>query len=134
MDLSQLSEKEIRLYAQGLKQESKAWPQCLTRVPATPIECWRSKFFFVQISDIGEGLERMSVNRTVVDITNRRWRDGITWDELQEIKRQVGRGEFDAVEVFPAEKNLVNVANIRHLWIFKNETDFPFIWKSGCVK
>lgn len=43
--------------------------------------------------------------------------DGITWDELQRIKNEVWGEEQTAIEVFPPQGELVNDANIRHLWL-----------------
>ncbi len=93
-------------------------------------EVWRSKEFLVQIFDVDADIERLTINRTSVDTANRRWRDGITWDELQNIKREVGRGDYDAVEIFPADRNIVNVANMRHLWVYKNG-EVAFKWRSN---
>lgn len=46
-----------------------------------------------------------------------------------DIKRQLGYGDFDAVEVYPKDNDVVNVANIRHLFIL-NEP-LPFIWRKN---
>jgi len=40
----------------------------------------------------------------------------ITWDELQDIKNRVWGHDARAIEVYPAFRNVVNNANIRHLW------------------
>jgi hypothetical protein len=58
---------------------------------------------------------RLSVCRT--SLAGDRWQDGITWDELQRLKRECGYGDADAIEVFPADTDVVNVANMRHLWV-----------------
>lgn len=83
--------------------------------PAGLAEVWRSKEFLVQIYDEGGGVERMSVCRTRRD--GDRWADQIAWDELQRLKREVGRGDRDAFEIYPADIDVVNVANMRHLWL-----------------
>ncbi len=70
-------------------------------------------------------LVRLSINRTT--IIGDRWADNITWDELQRIKNECGYTLHDAVEVFPAEKDVVNVANMRHLWVMKDP--LPFAWR-----
>lgn len=58
---------------------------------------------------------------------NGKWLDGITWDQLQHAKRLVGYANKCAVEIYPADKDIVNVANMRHLWI----VDAPdFAWRS----
>lgn len=50
-------------------------------------------------------------------VRRRDGRDGITWDVLQRIKNDmVGRDEL-AIEIFPPADQVVNDANIRHLWI-----------------
>lgn len=50
-------------------------------------------------------------------LPNGRWDDGLVWDELQEIKRQLGYGNSQAVEIYPEDRNIVNVADMRHLWV-----------------
>lgn len=90
------------------------WPQ--RRRDIAPDRVWRSKTFLVQVFPEVDGAIRMSVARTELG-KDGRWKDGITWDELQRLKREAGYGQCDAVELFPADRDLVNVANMRHLWI-----------------
>lgn len=55
------------------------------------------------------------VNETlgVLSVTH----DGtITWDQLQDIKNQIWGLDARAIEVFPAQNDVVNSGNIRHLW------------------
>lgn len=40
----------------------------------------------------------------------------ITWDDLQMIKGNVWGTGSRAIEVYPAVENVINAANIRHLW------------------
>jgi len=68
---------------------------------------------------------RLSINRT--SLKGDRWDDNITWDELQRIKNECGYAEFDAVEVFPPADDVVNVANMRHLWVLIDR--LPFAWR-----
>lgn len=96
-------------------------------VPERLLEVWRSRDFLVQVFAEREGIVRASVNRTSVNSGNGRWLDGITWDELQRIKREIGRGQLDAVEVFPADRDIVNVANMRHLFIMDER--LPYAWR-----
>lgn len=42
--------------------------------------------------------------------------DGISWDDLQRIKNEALGADVIAVEVFPAEDQVVNEVNMRHLW------------------
>lgn len=87
--------------------------------PATehpPIAVWCSRSFLVQVYDEGNGIIRLSVNRTAAHhLTG--WAQNITWDDLQKVKRQIGMGDRWAVEVYPADADVVNVANMRHLWV-----------------
>lgn len=43
--------------------------------------------------------------------------DGITWDELQSAKDACGFLECDALELYPASRDVINLGNWRHLYI-----------------
>jgi len=92
-----------------------------------PIRAWVSRDFLAALYD-DRGTMRLSINRA--ELTNDgNWKANITWDELQSIKAQCGYGNLWAVEVFPPDRNVVNVANMRHLWILPNK---PFYgWAGG---
>lgn len=81
---------------------------------------WRSKHFLVQLYNEASmaypSLMRLSVCRTRV-ATSGGWQQNITWDELQGVKRECGLGDFYGLEVYPRECDVVNVANLRHLWL-----------------
>tara|TARA_B100002049_G_scaffold223617_1_gene194315 strand:+ start:15932 stop:16261 length:330 start_codon:yes stop_codon:yes gene_type:complete len=82
-----------------------------------------NKDFLVQEFDEG------TVTRLSICCTKRKgskWADGITWDQLNSIKSAIGFAKEFAVECYPEEKNIVNVANMRHLWIMKER--LPFAW------
>lgn len=91
-----------------------------------PQRAWRSNRFVVLEFAEAEGISRLSINRTAID-RNGDWLDGITWDELQLLKQQCGYGDLDAVEVFPADKDVQFVANMRHLFVFQKPLDF--VWR-----
>lgn len=120
-----------------LKAENKLWPMVLKQIPRTDWpqgyhppgikEVWRSRDFLVQVyDDPRSGTERMSVCRTFVFDGN--WLAEVSWDDLQRLKRECGRGNLDAVEIFPADADVVNVANMRHLW-FVEAAQIPFKWR-----
>lgn len=69
---------------------------------------------------------RLTVNRTHVDPVSFRWLDGITWDQLQDLKRQCGRGHLEAVEIYPPDADVVNVASLRHLWVISGRMYFSW--------
>ncbi len=56
------------------------------------------------------GVQRLSIRRAD-------GREGVTWDELMAVKAEIGLAERWAVEVYPPDADVVNVANMRHLWL-----------------
>jgi len=126
-----------RAQRRALEAENRKQPSALRRIPEvewTPlyrpdriVEVWRSRDFLVQIFQEPGGMERISVCRT--SLAGGKWVDGISWDDLQRLKRECGRGGMDAVEIFPADRDVVNVANMRHLWVVPNGVDFK--WRNS---
>jgi hypothetical protein len=103
------------------------WPASVGKLPGSPERLWRSRLYLVQqYPAIAPALCRLSVN--IAARPGERWADGITWEQLQQIKRQVGYGGFDAVEVYPDDDDVVNVSNMRHLWILEPGS-LPFAWR-----
>ncbi len=92
------------------------WPPEFAASPRAPLAVWRSRDFLVQrFSAPAPALCHLSILRT--SLQGGRWTDGITWDDLQRLKAEAGFGAAWAVELFPADAEVVNVANIRHLWL-----------------
>lgn len=83
--------------------------------PEDRIGVWRNKKFSVILWKVPAG-EKMTISRNEWDSKTRRYEDGITWDEIQEIKRELGYGERTGVEFFPPDSELINIANVRHIW------------------
>lgn len=121
------SEQSKQLYKirRHLEKENAKRPPFLVQVPREQwpndgggkiLEVWLSGKYMVQVYDEGNGLKRLSVNRTIIN-QDGQWQDNLTWDELQEVKRQIGHGDSFAVEVYPSDRDIVNVANLRHLWV-----------------
>lgn len=118
-----------------LEKENAALPLVLQEVPRHQwptqrthiLRVFRSRHFLVQeYLAPSPAKVRLSVCRTSVG-NNGRWLDGISWDELQQIKRECGYGDADAVEVYPADDDVVNVANMRHLWIMDQPLNFKWM-------
>ena len=76
----------------------KDWPM---NPPARLVRALRSRFFSVQVYREDDGVMRMSVHRNAYDRRHDRWKDGISWDDLQHIKTLVGYGDRAAVELYP---------------------------------
>ena len=118
-----------------LERENESWPRTLMKVsregwpvrtPPGIAEVWRSNAFLVQVYQPMKGAERLTVCRTAHD--GDRWHDSITWDDLQRLKRECGRGGMWAVEIFPPDAEVVNVANMRHLWVIGEAP--AFAWRT----
>jgi hypothetical protein len=77
------------------------------------IGAWEDEKFTV-IAFKDEGVIRLDFHR-------KDWKDGITWDEIQDIKDSCGFEDFDAIEFYPAKKDILNNANFRHIYIFKDK-------------
>ncbi|WP_420269818.1 DUF7694 domain-containing protein [Citrobacter portucalensis] len=86
---------------------------------------WANSYFLVQEFQEDNGVIRLTVNTTSIGSSGR-WKDGISWDALQEIKNAVGYADRDAVEIYPAQKDVVNVANMRHLWLVNEPLTFAW--------
>jgi hypothetical protein len=135
-----LSFRPTRQQRRRAKAENKRWPEALVRAEMSeidraysgvprerqPVEVWRSREFLVQVFQEKDGIERLSVLRTEHDGDD--FIDGIAWGDLQRLKRECGRGGKDAIEIFPADVDVVNIANIRHLWVLPEP--LPMAWRT----
>lgn len=117
-----------------LERDNAKWPEQLKEIPRSEwlnhdgpqLRVWRSRAFLVQeYPATFPATVRLSVCRT--SLAGDRWQDGIEWEELQRLKSECGYGDSDAVEVFPADKDVVNVANMRHLWVM--DVPVEFAWR-----
>lgn len=88
-------------------------------------EIWVSNSFRLAVFVHADGTEQLNIHRTHIDHENDAWKDGITWDEMMELKRQCGRGERDFFEWFPRDSNIVNNGNFRHLWLANEDGKIP---------
>jgi hypothetical protein len=126
------SSTQLRL----MKRQCLAWPIQLADVPREDwpkdgdlkrIGLMRSRQFLVQVYQEPKGIIRLSVNRTEWDERQGRWREDITWDDLQRLKAEAGYGDRFAMELFPADDEVVNVANMRHVWIVNGVPSFAWV-------
>lgn len=119
-------EAQSRTYPVNLVQIPKGdWPPSSLPEDKRPSEAWRSREFLVSVYYKENGVERLSVNRT--SHNGESWEEGISWDDLQRLKSECGRGDRDAVEIYPADKDLVNVANMRHIFVLPEP--FHLTWR-----
>lgn len=115
-------ERENRRYpATGLVDIPESeWPLCRFR----PMRVARNRHFLVQIFPPIDGVVRMSIQRCAFDRKSGHWQDGITWDELQKLKDDAGFSRAAAVEIYPPTDKIVDVANLRHLWVLPEPPTF----------
>ncbi len=136
-----MTRRALRQRAAQLRAESRRWPKFLVEIPRDdwpemsrlapknrPVRVWRSRRFLVQQFEIGDEPTRLTVS--VADLeAGGRWKSGISWDALQEIKSQCGFGDQEAVEVFPRDQDLVDVQNMRHVWILPEGHGLTCFWR-----
>lgn len=120
-----------RNYQPGIFTEipESRWPASFKLFEGMPLSnVYRSRDFLVQVFK-GE-FTRLSICRTSLNESGH-FEDGISWEELQGVKTAIGYGDCDAVEAYPKNSDVVNVANFRHLWIVPAEYA-TFFWRGGC--
>jgi hypothetical protein len=132
-DLKDVPVSYLRKY---LRQESRKYPAHLVMVPretwpphlrgSKVRECWRSNYYLLQVYDEGNGIERLSVCKNVLR-DDGQYDDKIPWEVLQRLKSECGRGDKCAVECYPPDAEIVNVANMRHLFVLPECPDF--VWR-----
>lgn len=126
---------DLKLKRNWLRQENRKFPAELVSVQKdrwardnvlNRIAVWRSNKFLVQAFEEANGFIRLSICRTEIN-SQGSWKDGLSWDDLQTLKSEVGFGDQDAFEIYPANRDVVNVANMRHLWV--SPTHLPQTWR-----
>lgn len=97
------------------------------------VKAYKNRDFVVQVYEEPTGYTRISVNRTTTLGFNSYgpiWKGGITWDQLQDIKNAIGYENSWLVECYPPESELVNVANMRHLFVLPESPVFGWHHKN----
>jgi hypothetical protein len=94
--------------------------------------CWNSDDGFQVMSRLIQTDWGKVEHATIIRVTkdeNRFSVNGerdIPWSVKQEIKNELFGEKRLAIEVFPKEKNLVDVMDVYHLWVFPKDFDLPF--------
>jgi hypothetical protein len=137
------SRKDLEQARVALWRYNAMWPETMTEIRradwptdlevpgmlAPPLQVWRSRYFIAILHDeAGKSARRLSVQRTSLNDEGE-IEGGITWDELMHIKSECGFGDVDAVELYPRNVDVVNIANMRHLWILPTLSDLA--WRSA---
>lgn len=129
-----MNRTDRRAAQKHMRKESASFPASLVEVPRSEwpsagpsgiVKVFRSRDYLVQVFHAtGGAAYRMSVNRT--QLVGNGWGQDIPWTDLQRLKHEAGFGACDAVEVYPRDCDVVNVANMRHLWIMADVLDFAW--------
>lgn len=96
------------------------WPPSYRLGPIAPMRAFVSRKYLAQLYDAGAHEDRTTRRLSISRVTLKddgRWQEDISWEELMQVKREVGFGDTYAIEVYPSDKDIVNVANMRHLWL-----------------
>lgn len=126
--------QQFRFLRREMQRENRLQSTELTEQPVPPmpnkyktasLRCWRSRGFLVTLFQQEDGHERLSINRTELQ-SDGNWKEAITWDEIQRLKAEAGFGDRWAVEVYPPGEELINVANIRHIFLLPSAPDFAW--------
>jgi hypothetical protein len=118
-----------------LETENQRYPKYFIEIPENewppwpfeskkPVAIYRNRDFLVQKYQ-EDKIIRLSINRSIMQADGK-WSDKIEWEELQNIKRALGYGDAYAIEIYPTDRDIVNVANMRHLWILPDP--LPIGW------
>jgi hypothetical protein len=90
----------------------------MQRTDKHTISCFHEPSIGTWEDDVFEVAGFLDQNTIRLDIWRKDMKDGIGWDELHTIKSKCGFADFDAVEFYPRDCDVLNTANIRHLYLF----------------
>lgn len=134
-----------RRQIKAIRAENRAHPVTLREMPqeewsdairtmnrlvfSKMVRAWRSRSFVVMLFAEPSGYSRLSVMRCDFVGAGDRAVGGITWDEMQQQKREAGFGQAWAVECFPPDADVVNIQNMRHMFLLPEPPAFG--WRSA---
>ena len=121
--------KQQRLAAKKLLQKppGKLEPVDLSQHPNKPLwmtRCFRNNRYTVMIDDFAPMTNGLTAIKAMVQ---RHDNEPIPnhWREMQNIKNEIFGRQVTAIEYYPAEFDLCDVANIYWLWILGDEHKLP---------
>jgi hypothetical protein len=105
------------------------WPANYRQSTNAPMAAWESRKYLVQMYKAPDfkdiDARRLSICRVTLK-GDGRWEENLTWEELMTVKRECGYSDWYAIEIYPRDRDIVNVANLRHLWMF--DKPLPVGW------
>jgi hypothetical protein len=140
----EVNRAERRATAAEMRKQSQAWPAHLEAIPREqwpppreawteyPIAVYRSRHYLAQLFEAppynGVEVRRLSVNRVTIQ-ANGHWEQDIPWEDLQRCKRETGHGDWYAVEIYPRDRDIHFIANMRHLWMLAEPLPIGWVGK-----
>lgn len=122
--------RESQKFSEEMQQiPCEQWTSIHKSTKCKTLALWRSKKFMAQVVQEPNGSIRISINRTSIN-SKYQFIDGISWDDLQNIKNQIGFQDHDCIELYPAQEDVVNVANIRHLFVLPETSFYNWVKKN----
>ncbi len=100
------------------------WPAYTAHLQCPPVRALRSRAFLVMEYAESNGGVRLTISRSQL-ADDGDFRQDIWWEDIQRLKRECGYGDRCAVEIFPPDEFIVNVANMRHIWLCESPA---FMW------
>lgn len=85
------------------------------------VSFWKNNVYSVQVYARGDATQLVVRRHDELG--------GIGWDDLQRIKNEIVGADRVAIEIFPAEDDVVNQANLRHLFVLPAGEPAPFTIK-----
>lgn len=68
-------------------------------------------------------VEHVTISRGGISVNGS---NEVSWSKKMQIKNELfGENRF-AIEVFPKQKNLIDVCDVYHLWVFDKKVEMPF--------
>ena len=119
--------EDFKKLTEVMRKESANYTTEFVRIPSEEwvdppvglVMVWRNNRYLVQVYAQNDCLVRLSICQAKLNADGSRWLDGLTWEDLQWVKNSVGFANNCAVEIFPPKKDVVDVANMRHLFVFE---------------
>lgn len=81
------------------------------------LTAYHNQDFIVQSFQVAGGIIRLAINRNQRILSPWVWQDGIAWSQIRAIKQSLGYGDKCGVEIYPPEQHILNIVNVRHLWL-----------------
>jgi hypothetical protein len=100
------------------------WPPCFSG--ESQLQAWESQAYLVQHYRAApfNGIACTRLSASWFPVVKEKqwaagwlWPDPLSWSQIQAIKREV-LGDLFAVEIYPPDEDVVDLANTRHLFVF----------------